>query len=91
VTVRNPATKKKIQVNALLDEGANRTSLSTTVAKLLDLKGRQIVFRASGFGDSFTQDPDALETEVILSDAKDSFQYRTHIICIANPLGDLDA
>jgi hypothetical protein len=63
--------------------------MSTAVAKMLGLEGRQIVFRASGFGDSFTQDPDAIETEVIISDAKETFSYRTHLICIANPLGDL--
>jgi hypothetical protein len=89
ITIRNPKNKKKVQINALLDEGANRTSMSTNVAKMLGLTGRQIVFRASGFGDSFMQDPDAMEMEVIISDAGESFAYKTHIICIANPLGNL--
>jgi hypothetical protein len=53
------------------------------------LTRQQIVFCASGFGDSFMQDPDAMETEVLISDTGESFAYKTHIICIANPLGDL--
>jgi hypothetical protein len=78
-----------VQINALLDEGANRTSMSTAAARMIGLEGTPMTFRATGFGGSFTEDNDAMESEVYISDLQGSIRHRTAIVCITNPLGDL--
>jgi hypothetical protein len=92
ITVKNPVNKKKVVINALLDEGANRTSMSMAAAEMIGLKGRPLTFRASGFGDSFTEDTKAMEAEIIISPTQGKFttmEHRAVVVCLSHPLGDL--
>ena len=48
VTLQNELNGKSLQVNALLDSGADRNSLDIEVARSLNLDGKKVSFAMTG-------------------------------------------
>jgi hypothetical protein len=86
--VTNPVNGKVVRLNALIDTGANRSSMSRAAADMIGLKGDPMSFSATGFGGALTQEQ-AMRAEIIISPLQGTFKYKCQMLCLQSPLGDL--
>ena len=94
VTIKDPVSKKEISLNALLDDGAQRTFLSAKIAEKLQLKGVCVSFQSQGVGGTTTSFDRTLETIVLIKgqgkDSKVNWED-VQVRVIPNVVGDLKA
>ena len=91
VNVMNTTTGKNKTINALLDDGATFVCISEKLANELQCHGVFVNMAVLGFNGELTNEKSVLQTEIMISDAHNSFHQNVEAKVFRKPVGNLKA
>ena len=90
VRVHNPVTKQSIRLNALLDDGANLTTVSRCAAAVIRLKGERAKTTIAGYGGKI-QVEDCERCDIVVESCFGKHKHGVEATVVRDPTGDLQA
>jgi hypothetical protein len=89
VNIKNPENGVSMKANAILDDGANITTIDSKIARHLGLKGPVRRTEVDGFGGTTTSQI-ALRSKVLIGNINGRLNETGMVECVDAPCGDLD-